>query len=109
MVKEMDKNVVYSYSDYILLNDIKQIATTKKSLWSLESKKYTFLVSPIMTKDLIKLAVEKYFDVRVEKVNTLNLPVKKKSVGRNIGTKSKLKKAIVTLDSKDEISLFTDI
>lgn len=109
MVSETNKIDMSSYADYILLNDIKQISTTKKSLWSLENKKYTFLVSPILTKDLIKLAVEKYFNVRVIKVNTSNMPTKKKFVGKYVGVKSKLKKAIVTLDKAYEISLFTDI
>ena len=68
-------NNEYSFAEYVLLNDIKQLSTTKKSLFSLENKKYTFLVSPWVTKPLIKLAVEKYFNVRVNKVNTSNLPV----------------------------------
>lgn len=109
MVKEVNQDTMHSYADYILLNDIKQLLTTKKSLWSLEDKKYTFLVSPILTKDLIKSAIESYFNVTVRKINTANLPTKKKFVGRYVGVKSRLKKAIVTLDPADEISLFTDI
>ena len=98
-----------SFAEYVLLNDIKQLSTTKKSLWSLENKKYTFLVSPWLTKPFIKLAIEKYFDVQVKKINTLNLPLRKKYVGRYIGYKTRLKKAIVTLESNSEISLFSDI
>lgn len=98
-----------SFAEYTLLNEIKQLSTTKKSLWSLESKKYTFLVSPWVSKPFIKLAVEKYFNVRVLKINTSNLPVKKKYVGKYVGVKSRLKKAIITLDPGDEITLFSDI
>ena len=95
--------------DYILLNDIKQLSTTKKALWSLESKKYTFLVAPWISKPLIKLIVEKFFNVRIIKINTSNLPLHKKYVGKSIGFKTRLKKAIVTLDQNDEIALFSDI
>ena len=97
------------YADYILLNEIKKLSTTKKSLYSLENKKYTFLVSPTLTKNLIKMAIENYFNVRVCKVNTLNIPTKKKLVGKYPGFKTKQKKTVITLNKIDTISLFTDI
>jgi len=93
----------------ILIDEIKQISTTKKALWSLEDKKYTFLASPFVTKEWMKRAIEICFNVRVIKVNTSNLPTKKKRVGKFIGSKAKLKKVIVTLDPNDEIPLFSDI
>ena len=93
----------------ILIDEIKQISTTKKELWSLEDKKYTFLASPFVTKEWMKRAIEICFNVRVIKVNTSNLPTKKKRVGKFIGSKAKLKKVIVTLDPNDEIPLFSDI
>lgn len=107
-VRLNDESVSF-FCDYILLNDIKRLSTTKKSLWSLENKKYTFLVSPWMTKPFIKLALENYFKASVRKINTSNLSVKKKYVGKYIGSKSKLKKAIVTFDPANEIELFSDI
>jgi len=93
----------------VLIDEIKQIATTKKALWSLEDKKYTFLASPFVTKEWIKRAIESCYNVRVIKVNTSNLPKKKKRVGKYIGSKVKLKKVIVTLNPSDEIPLFSDI
>jgi large subunit ribosomal protein L23 len=93
----------------ILIDEIKQISTTKKALWSLEDKKYTFLASPFVTKEWMKRAIESCFNVRVIKVNTSNLPTKKKRVGKFIGSKAKFKKVIVTLDPNDEIPLFSDI
>jgi large subunit ribosomal protein L23 len=89
----------------ILLNGIKQISLTKKSLWSLENKKYTFFVSPFMTKPFIKLSIENYFNARVQKINTLNLPTRKKYVGY----KDNLKKAVLTFDSNEKVALFSDI
>ena len=93
----------------VLIDEIKQIATTKKALWSLEDKKYTFLASPFVTKEWMKRAIESCYNVRVIKINTSNLPTKKKRVGKFIGSKAKLKKVIVTLDPNDEIPLFSDI
>jgi large subunit ribosomal protein L23 len=103
------EDLVATWVDHTLFDEIKQLSTTKKALWSLEDRRYTFLVSPILTKTLIKLAVEQFFNVRVLKVNTSNLVTKKKRVGTSIGSKPKLKKAIVTLNPNDEIPLFSDI
>jgi len=108
--KNIDKDsLIASWVDHVLFDEIKQISTTKKALWSLEDRRYTFLVSPLLTKTLIKLAVEQFFNVRVIKVNTCNLATKKKRVGTSIGSKPKLKKAIITLNPNDEIPLFSDI
>lgn len=57
----------------------------------------------------MKRAIETCFNVRVIKVNTSNLPTKKKRVGKYIGVKAKLKKVIITLNPNDEIPLFSDI
>jgi large subunit ribosomal protein L23 len=100
---------IISWVDHVLFDEIKQFSTTKKALWSLEYRRYTFLVSPLLTKSLIKLAVEQFFNVRVLKVNTSSLKIKKKRVGNSIGTRIKLKKAIITLDPSYEISLFSEI
>jgi large subunit ribosomal protein L23 len=102
-------NVISSWVDHVLFDEIKQLSTTKKALWSLEYRRYTFLVSPLLTKSLIKLAVEQFFNVKVIKVNTCNLTTKTRSFAGSRGTLPRLKKAIVTLDPKDEIPLFSDI
>jgi large subunit ribosomal protein L23 len=95
--------------EFVLWDEIKQISTTKKAIWGLEEKKYTFLVSRLTPKYAIKYAIEKFFNVRVIKINTCNLPLKTKRSMGNAGSKTRLKKAIVTLDPNDEITLFTDI
>lgn len=108
--KNIDKNsLITSWVDHVLFDEIKQLSTTKKALWSLEDRRYTFLVSPLLTKTLIKLAVEQFFNVRVIKVNTSNISTKKKRVGTSIGSKPKLKKAVITLNPNDQIPLFSDI
>ena len=56
----------------------------------------------------IKAAIEYLFNVKVTKVNTCQLPKKKKRVGKYIGWKSQYKKAIVTLADGDTINLFAE-
>ena len=107
--KLTNDELITSWIDHVLFDEIKQLSTTKKALWSLESRRYTFLVSPLLTKSLIKLALEQFFNVRVVKINTCNLTIKKKRVGSSIGSKPKFKKAIITLNPNDEIPLFSDI
>lgn len=77
---------------------------TEKSMNAMAEKKYTFLVHPDANKAQIKEAVEKMFEgTKVKKVNTMNLPGKKRRRGLVVGKTAKRKKAIVALteESKD--------
>ncbi len=75
---------------------------TEKGYDGIADKKYTFYVKKDANKTQIKLAVEKLFGVKVDKVNTMNCKGKYKRMGRNEGYTPARKKAIVTLkeDSK---------
>lgn len=76
---------------------------TEASTDALADRKYTFKVAKNANKIEIKKAVEQLFkDVKVEKVNTMNVRGRKKRMGRNEGYTSAWKKAIVTItpDSK---------
>ncbi|MCM1299599.1 MAG: 50S ribosomal protein L23 [Firmicutes bacterium] len=76
---------------------------TENSMDALADRKYTFKVAKNANKIEIKKAVEQLFkDVKVEKVNTMNVRGKKKRMGRNEGYTTAWKKAIVTItpDSK---------
>ena len=84
---------------------------TEKSMAGMGEKKYTFLVHPEATKNMIKEAVEKMFDgAKVKKVNTMNLEGKNKRRGMVVGKTAKTKKAMVWLteDSKD-IEIFSGL
>ena len=76
------------------------------SLLGIANKVYSFVVDKRATKTEIKKAVEKIFNVQVEKVNTINVKGHEKTQntkkGRTVGRTSDYKKAIVTLkkDSK---------
>ncbi|GEN31976.1 large subunit ribosomal protein L23 [Cerasibacillus quisquiliarum] len=82
---------------------IKRPVITEHSADLMADKKYTFEVSPKANKAEIKHAIEVIFDVKVDKVNTMNLKGKFKRMGRYGGFRPNRKKAIVQLseDSKE--------
>ena len=71
---------------------------TEKSNMEMQAGKYTFEVNKKATKVDVKRAVEKLFNVKVLKVNTINVSGKEKRVGRNIGKTADWKKAFVSID-----------
>mgnify|MGYP001291925273 FL=1 len=64
--------------------------------------KYIFVVDKKANKSEIKKAIEEVFDVKVDKVNTINMLGKEKRMGVHVGRRANWKKAIITLteDSK---------
>ena len=72
---------------------------TEKSSADMQEGKYTFKVAKKATKVDIKNAVEKLFEVKVLKVNTMTVQGKEKRVGVHQGRTSDWKKAIVTIDT----------
>jgi len=72
---------------------------TEKSNDGLQEGKYTFEVNKKATKVQIANAVEKLFQVKVLKVNTLTVRGKTKRVGYHTGKTSDWKKAVVTIDT----------
>ncbi|MEB3309383.1 MAG: 50S ribosomal protein L23 [Snowella sp.] len=87
---------------------IKPLVTEKATLL-LEQNQYVFEVVPKATKPEIKAAIEALFDVKVTSVNTARPPRKKKRVGRFLGFKPQIKRAIVTLQEGDSINLFPEV
>lgn len=75
---------------------------TEKSSTELQDGKYTFEVSKKATKVDIAKAVEKIFEVKVLKVNTITVRGKEKRVGVHTGRTSDWKKAIVSIDTNPE-------
>ena len=72
---------------------------TEKSNDELQQGKYTFEVNKKATKVDIAKAVEKLFEVKVLKVNTMTVKGKSKRVGYHVGKTSDWKKAVVTIDT----------
>ena len=81
------------------------IITEKSATLSENGNVITLSVDPKANKTQIKQAVEKIFDVKVEKVNTINVKPRKKRVGRYTGLTNRKKKAIVTLKEGSSIEL----
>lgn len=84
---------------------------TEKSMNMMADKKYTFFVHPEANKTMIKEAVEKMFEgTKVEKVNTMNIPGKKKRRGMVTGRTAATKKAIVKLTEESaDIEIFSGL
>ena len=81
---------------------------TEQSMEATEDKKYVFKVATDANNTEIKKAIEKIFDVKVEKVNTIRMEGKEKRQGAApAGRRASYKKAMVklTADSKT-IELF---
>lgn len=76
---------------------IKRPVITERSADLMQMDKYTFDVDVKANKTQVKHAVEEIFDVKVEKVNIMNVKPKKKRMGRYEGFTNRRRKAIVTL------------
>ncbi|MDJ0515335.1 MAG: 50S ribosomal protein L23 [Okeania sp. SIO2F4] len=94
-----------------LVDIIKNPVVTEKATRLMELNQYTFDVDPRATKPMIKEVIEQLFEVKVTGINTLNLPRKKRRVGKFMGFKPRYKRAIVTLEDGEPIRkvLFPDL
>jgi large subunit ribosomal protein L23 len=79
---------------------------SEKSYTELNRNWYTFLVHPDANKTEIKIAIQQIFNVRVETVNTLNRPGKRKRTRTGWGQRKQTKRAIVKLAAGDRIDAF---
>ena len=86
---------------------IKPIVSEKSYALS-EKGVYIFAVRPEANKVEIRRSVEKVFNVRVTKVNTLNRPGKRKRNRKQMtfGKRPDTKRAVVTLAAGQSIPLF---
>lgn len=80
---------------------------TEKTISKTAQSKYTFEVDLNANKIEIGEAIQRIFNVKVEKVNTLRVRGKTRRLGRfPEGRKPSWKKAIVTLKAGDRIEVF---
>ena len=80
---------------------------TEHSYDMMEQNKYTFEVAKDANKIEIAQAIEAIFNVKVKKVNTLNVKPKTKRVRYVAGQTRTWKKAMVTRAEGDTIELFS--
>ncbi len=81
---------------------------TEKAVAAMAMKKYTFRVDKRANKIEIAKAIEEIFGVDVLKVNTLNMKVQKRRVGKNEGYTSDWKQAVVPLPEHSKTIEFFD-
>lgn len=82
---------------------------TEKSHALMSENKYVFKIARRASKKEVEVAVERFYKVSVISVRIVNLPRKRRVIGRSTGWKSALKKAIVTLKEGDKIELFQGV
>ena len=69
-----------------------------------KENKYVFKIWKNANKIQVKKAIEKLYDVKVKKINIINVPRKKRRIGQVQGWRSGYKKAVATL-SKGKIEI----
>ncbi len=83
---------------YHHFNTLRKPVITEKSYRATgEANQYTFRVASDATKTQVKAAVEAIFEVKVEKVQVINMPSKEKRRGMHTGTRSGYRKAVIRL------------
>jgi len=82
---------------------------TEKATMASERNQVVFKVARTATKPQIKQAVEKLFDVKVKRVNTLVRKGKTKFTRGRRGEQSDIKRAIVTLEEGHRIDVTTGL
>jgi large subunit ribosomal protein L23 len=70
---------------------------TEKSYTLNTLNQYVFVVNKTATKKIVKQAVEEAYGVNVKDVRIVRLPAKKRVTGKSVGSKSAIKKAIVSI------------
>ena len=87
------------------LNLIKKPVITEKSTANTQFNKYIFEVRNDANKINIKKTIEEIYKVKVQKLNSLNVKSKPKVFKGQRGTRSELKRIIVTLKEGNTIDM----
>jgi large subunit ribosomal protein L23 len=85
------------------------VITEKGTIQKELNNQLTFEVDRRANRVEIRHAVEKVFNVRVEKVRTMQIKGKVKRLGRSMGRRRSWKKAIVTLAEGQNIEFFEGV
>ena len=90
---------------FLNYDKIKKLIYTEKSNKLVTNDKYTFEIDYNCTKKEIASLIKKIFNVDVKKVNIINSFGKTKRFKGIVGSKSDIKKAIITLQTGQKINL----
>jgi large subunit ribosomal protein L23 len=88
---------------------IRPLVTEKGIVKKEEERTLCFQVSADANKIMVKQAVEKLFNVKVEEVRTANFEGKLRRRGRFVGYRSDWKKAYVKLEAGQKVPEFTEM
>ena len=91
------------------LQVLKRPVVTEKTTMLGATGQYVFEVDTRANKPQIEKAVELAFDVHVQKVRTMNVRGKMRQFGRRAARQPAWKKAIVTLESGEQIQYFEGV
>lgn len=94
------------WEELIMSQIIKRPLITEKNSMLAENGVYVFEVDKKANKTEIKTAIEKYFQVKVQSVNTANCRGQAKRTAKSIGRVPHWKKATVKLKAGQKIGLF---
>jgi len=87
------------------LNLIKKPVITEKSTTNAQFNKYVFEVRNDANKKTVKETIEETYKVKIEKLNSLNVKSKPKVFKGQRGSRSELKRIIVTLKEGSTIDM----
>ena len=88
-----------------LYDVIERPVVTEKSTIAAEMGKYIFKIFPSATKSQVKQAIEAIFEVKVDKINIINIDGKTKRFKGVKGRRADIKKAVVTLKKGESIDI----
>ncbi len=85
---------------------VRPLLTEKSTLIREQENKVCFVVRKDANRKTVQRAVEETLNVKVKKVNILNMIGKKKRLNRFVGKRADWKKAIVTLEQGQKVDFF---
>ena len=88
---------------------LRPLLTEKMTALREQSNKIAFLVRSDANRIEIKKAIEVALNVKVDRVNTMNVRGKVKRLGRFAGRRADWKKAIVTLKKGEKLEMYESV
>ncbi len=99
-IEKKEFTLAYKFLEY-------PVVTEKSVNLADKLNQYVFRVRPEANKSELKKIIQDLYGVKVEKINLVKVPGKKRRLGRFVGYRSGFKKAIVFLSPGEKIDLMT--
>jgi len=85
------------------------VVTEKSYAGTGDANQYTFRIASDASKTQVKAAVEAVFEVKVDKVQVINMPSKPKRRGQHAGRRSGYRKAVVRLAEGHSLEMAEEV